>query len=124
MGPPTIEVPVVDVHTNSTSDSYKDVLNRNASEINDLSGIDESLGVSGAPLPGSVYAVTNDTDPLSSYRNVCEKCEDTIIRTNHNNPEFSSHTSPGLNPYSDNSLPFKHVCNTQSISNTCKVTKY
>jgi hypothetical protein len=108
--------------------SYTDVLNRNAMDASEsVSSLEETQPslhapmVSGMALPGGVYGVTDGVDPLSSYRNICDHCEDTIIRTKHNRPQFTP-SSPGVYPHPDTSLQHASICETQSVSNTCTLT--
>lgn len=107
--------------------SYTDVLNQNAVDTQEhippqsQTTRDVSI-ISGMALPGGVYGVTDGTDPLSSYKTICDHCEDTIIHKNHNHPQFSP-SSSGVYPHPETSMYYKPVCNTQSVSNTCKLTK-
>lgn len=109
---------------------YTDVLNKNAEEAtepiqpNSNSVVPTTTkGVSGMGLPGSVYGVTDGMDPLSSYMNICDRCLDTIVRKNHVRSEYTPSTM-GVYPHPDTSMAYGHVCNTQSVSNTCTLTKH
>lgn len=109
---------------------YTDVLNKNAEEATEPIQHDSSItmtttthGVSGMGLPGNVYGVTDGMDPLSSYSNICDHCVDTIVRKNHARSEFTPSTM-GVYPHPDTSMAYGHVCNTQSVSKTCTLTKH